>query len=335
MTVLGLHPNRPALVGLLDSCPAPTCTGPAGHLSLKRSRGEAAAHLGFESLYPWFRLRPRCAELTHAETAALRRLLPAPAEAGGTAVVLPSWAIDLAAGDPAATVAELEVIAQEHPPPAATPRSRRTAEGLNVGFLLAGVAVGFALLAAATLVDDGSPALAGALVALALAAWVVLLAFAFRDRNFAGDRYLLRRLRTRLAARGDRLLAADDPDVLAVAMVPRSVWSEPNGNQQIDHGLIAVRGGTVLYEGDRLRLRAPAASLLHVGLDRLVVDQHATWHFVVVVVRGPHGRHELPLVRIGCPLAETLLRSHRKRSMPVFEQLSPLLAVDAEQLPLG
>jgi len=320
-TTMPLHPNRPALVGLLDRCSGPTCVGPAGYLSLKRTRGEAVAALGMEPVAPWFRLRERCAELSATETAALLSLLPEPSRAGGTAIVLPSWAAGLPAEQAGAT-ATLTTITQELPAPAADARGRRRAEALNLGFMLAGVGLAFGLLALAVVVEKRSPTAAGVLVGGAIGGCLALLLVVLRDRQLWGDRYLLRRLRTRLAARGDRLLAGDEPDALAVAMVPRSAWSQSDAGEHIDHAFVTVRDGVVLYEGDRLRLRAPAASVIDVRSEPLVVDQYQTHHFVVLAVRGPQGHHELPLVRIGCPLGETLVRGKRRRASVLRRLLS-------------
>lgn len=153
------------------------------------------------------------------------------------------------------------------------------------------------------------------------------LALALRDPQLAGNLYLLRRLCARLAARTGLLLRVDDPDVLRVALVPRSAWNEPDVNDRIDHGTFAVRGGTILYEGDRLRIEIPVASLLTVFFEPLVVDQYQTWHFVVLEARSREGRHTLPFVRIAGPLGETLLRSKERRGrvlldrvMEIFEQ---------------
>jgi hypothetical protein len=326
--VLPLHPNRAALVGILDTCPGLACSGPAGYLSLKRSRGEAVATLQAEPVNPWFRLRPRCAELSRAEVAALQALLPKPTVAGGTEVVMPSWAA-LLGKDDAGEHATLTTIRQEHPPPAAASRARNIASALNLAIPFGGAALGFGFLGLAALVEDRSKAASGALFGTAIAVWVVVLVVTLRDPHLLGDRHLLGRLRTRLAARADRLLAGHEPDVLAVAMVPRTAWSEPSSSDLVDHGFVAVRNGAVLYEGDRLRFRAGGPSIASLRSEPLVVDQYQTWHFIVLAVRGPEGRHDLPLVRIGCPIWETLARSKRQRAAVLERRLATVLPGEA------
>ncbi len=312
------HPNRAALLGLLDVCPGPRADGVAGYLSLRLTAGDAAATIAMESLVPYHRLRLRCAELSDAEVEALHALIPEQA----TATVTPSWFLGLGDGDefPAAACARLERVDQPHPPPAATSRSRRIAEALNLVPILTGLVVGFGLLFAAAELEDGSSNLA---IACGISGFAVMLAgvwFALMDMHLVGDRYLMRRLAQRLARRPDAQVRPLDDDALRVAFVPRSVWSGGRGNELIDHGLLAVRD-TVLYEGDRHRMRIPAASIQGVSMEPLTIDQLQTWYFVVLQVRTADGLHTLPFVRIAAPLAETLLRKKQRRSRVLFDRI--------------
>jgi hypothetical protein len=107
--------------------------------------------------------------------------------------------------------------------------------------------------------------------------------------------------------------------------VPRSVWTREKGGEQIDHGYLAVRGGEVLYEGDRWRLRAPAAAVSGLRIEPLVVDRYQTWHFVVLRLRGAKVMHELPFVRIGLPLRRLLWQGKRRQSRELQERLLALI----------
>ena len=144
-----------------------------------------------------------------------------------------------------------------------------------------------------------------------------------RDRHLLSNRLLLRRLARRVAARAQPLLSPDDGDVLPVALVPRAVWAGQAGNDAIDHGYLAVRGGELLYEGDRWRIRAPRGAVMAAQVEPLVVDRHYTVFFVQAIVRGPDLPFELPFVRIGCPLGELIVRGGKRRSAVLLDRLLP------------
>jgi hypothetical protein len=326
-TVVPLHPNQPALVGLLHTCPDPLCSGPAGYLSLRQSAGEAVASFAMEELFPVHPLRPRCAVLTAAEVRGLVALLPA-SGGPGTELALPPWVAEVAAETTrgGAVTADLEPVQQGHPEPAVTAATRARAPWLDLLPLLLGVGLTAALIGLLAAFDLESDLTA---VLVLLAPCLVALLFVLRDPNRMSNHLLLRRLDRRIAARPQPLVSPRDEDALPVALVPRGVWTQDKGSEQIDHGYLAVRGSALLYEGDRWRLRAPAAAVLGLAVERLVVDRYQRWHFAVVSVRGARSLHELPFVRIAPPLGELLLRSERRRSAVLLARVAELPAAAA------
>ncbi len=309
------HPNRPALVGLLDVCAVPAHDGTAGFFSLKSSRGDAAAALEVEALAPYYRLRLRCAALSATEVEQLRALTPERA----TARVAPSWLEVVDDEPPAGDLARLELVEQAQPPPAADRRGRRIAELLNFAPLLGGAAAGLGLWLVAGQFEDTAQELTHAFILSGFAAMLAGLWLMLMDQHFLGDRFLLRRLRERLDQRPSPRVRPEDPDVLPVALVPRGAWSG-GASELVDHGLLAVRDA-VFYEGDRQRMEIPAASIQTIYGDSLTIDQYQTWHFAVLEVRAADGLHTLPFVRICAPLGETLFRSKKRRARVLFDRL--------------
>ena len=312
------HPNQPAVIGLLDVCSMPGSDGVAGFLSLKISRGEASAAIVMESIFPYYRLRPRCAALTAAEVAALRALTPERA----TRQVAPSRLEAPETGVASGELARLESV-EPSSLAAADRRAGQLAELINLAPLLACAAVGLGLLLAAVDVEDDAGPLANVLgvsgiVLMLTGAWLAVM-----DQHMVGDRYLLRRLFRRLADRPGLLVRPEDRDAIPVKLVPRRAWSG-GADELIDHGLLAVRDA-VLYEGNRQRLRIPAASVQALYLDSLSVDQYQALHFAVLEVRAADGLHTLPFLRMAPPLGEALFRSKARRAKVLFERLAVLV----------
>jgi hypothetical protein len=332
-SVTAFHPNQPALLALLDSCPAAPCPGPAGYLSLVESAGkEPAAALAMDALFPYYRMRPRCVELDHDEAAGLQALLPDVDAGPGTEMAVPSWLLaepmwEEELADPTRPTAALAAVDQADPPPAATTQTRKLATWLDLGPLLAGVAGTLALFGAGYLLDAMNrwPGYGLAILVTGLLPCALGLGLTLRDPHWVSNRLLLRRLARRVEARPDPLLHPGDADVLPVALVPRSVWTAPNGNEQIDHGYLAVRDGALLYEGDRWRLFAPAGAVFGLRIDPLVADQHHTFWFVVAIVGVGGTPHELPFIRVGFPLSELIVSSQKKRSAVLARRLAAAL----------
>ncbi len=310
------HPNQPALLGQLDVCSAPGLDGVAGYLSLRLSRGAPAGAAAVEPLFPYHRLRVRCAALSAREVAELQALAPERA----TARVAASWA-DSVFDDlsPNRELARLDAIDQPSPPPAADSRTRRIAELLSLVPLLVCSAAGIGLLFSAVELEDTDGRLATVLGISGFAVMLPGLWIALMDLSYLGDRYLLSRLARRLAQRPGLLVRPGDGDALAVALVPRGAWSG-GANELIDHGLLAVRDA-ILYEGDRHRIRIPAASIHSLYVESLTLDQYQTWHLSVLEIEAEDGLHTLPFVRIATPLGETLFRSRKRRARVVYERL--------------
>lgn len=314
------QPNQAATLGLVDHCEAlGGCT--AGYLTLRPSKGSAASELAFEALNPFYRLALRCATLTVDEVEALRGLEPG----RGTAAVMPSWASELFEESGPGTTrdrARVEEIEQPEPPPAGDRGHRGVAEAINAVVALGPMALLIALGLAAERLGISWTHPATVLVVVAALSMILLsVAMLLRDPSWLGDRYLLGRVAARIRRRAAPVVDPADAAATPIAIVPRSVWRDRRGQERIDHGWLAIRDDTIVFEGDRLRLWIPPASMVGLELERLVVDQYQTWYFAVLRVMASDGVHTLPLVPIATPIRSALLQGRRKRGRELFDRL--------------
>src|SRR5882724_7225321 len=108
------------------------------------------------------------------------------------------------------------------------------------------------------------------------ATWFFLvLALAFVDMGFFGNRYLRKMLRQELARRSSLVVDPADPDAIFVEVVPKMNWGKMMLDNASDVGLLIVdrQRREIRFEGDRERWRIPAAAITQCQFEKYVQGQ--------------------------------------------------------------
>jgi hypothetical protein len=178
--------------------------------------------------------------------------------------------------------------------------------------LLAGVglAAGAAYLAFGEEAAPGGgppldPGVGGLLIAAGVLAVAVSAYWGLRHPTGLADRYLRTLARREILSRPDGIVDPDDPEAIFVELVPRQNWKRLMLETATDVGFLVVdeTRQEVLFEGDRERMRIPAAAILSCEVEQIVIGEWASagipFYLIVIRAQHPSGARELPFAYRG------------------------------------
>lgn len=138
-----------------------------------------------------------------------------------------------------------------------------------------------------------SPAVAGLLVGLGIALFAVSLYYTLRHKSLIFDWYVRHVARRQIASRPDRLGDPYDSQAALVEIIPREEWSRGMQPEPVDVGFLWIDAARreVLFEGDRERIRMPAAGILTVDFFQVPIKSeflvYQKFLFVVTCTSRP------------------------------------------------
>jgi hypothetical protein len=139
----------------------------------------------------------------------------------------------------------------------------------------------------------------GVVIALSSAYW------GLRNSTKLSGWYLRRRSRGQVKARLDALVDPDNPEAIFVEVVPRENWKRLMLETATDVGFLLLDDlrREVLFEGDRERIRIPAAAILACEVEQILIGESNAggmpYYFTVLRVRDGEGVRELPFAYRG------------------------------------
>jgi hypothetical protein len=159
-----------------------------------------------------------------------------------------------------------------------------------------------------TPVDDSqlpNPIMGGVLVVLGLLIAAAAAYWGLRNTTRLGNWYLRRLTRREIKSRPDGLVDPDDPEAVFVEVVPRENWTRLMLETASDVGFLLVDEGRreVRFEGDRERMRIPAAAILSCDVEETEIGEGTPgamkYYFTVILAEHPAGVRELPFAYRG------------------------------------
>ena len=142
-------------------------------------------------------------------------------------------------------------------------------------------------------------------IALGLTLAGVSAYWGLRNTTKVGNWYVHRIAKKVICARSDRIVDPDDPDAIFVEIVPRRNWDRLMLETATDIGFMVFdeSSRSILFEGDRERLRVPVESIEVCDVERVMVGGNAPGaieHYMTIIdVEFERGMREIPFAYRG------------------------------------